>query len=316
MIIKETTWRGLPAVSLHSTGRTAILGLIGAQLASLRLEDDHVEPMWQPTWPAADPCRLDASMLTYYGGSPDAPLLAAACGSFPCCDRFGPPPPGMDGTTHGAAAIAHYAIESANDAGVVLSAILDQSGLSIQRRFVFLGDELELSTTVRHRDATKRALDWCEHTTLGGDLLEEASITAAIDQAVVYPAATNIEPVKALAMPAVDDAPYGGIVAGMVNGGWWSVESRRCHRRLTCMFNASDWPWLTIWTEHHYRTHSPWLGRQRARGMELSNRPFPVPHDPNLPVRPGIIPPSLTEIPPGEGRTRTLRLRWESCSTT
>ena len=313
MKIEETTWRGLPAVAIHDAGRTAILGLIGAQLASLRLDHDHIEPMWQPTWPAADPYRLDATQLAYYGGGPDAPLLAAACGSFPCCDRFGPPPAGMEGTTHGAAAIAHYDIMTANAQGVVLSAQLDQAGLEIRRRFAFVGEELELSTTVCHRDATIRALDWCEHTTLGGDFLDDAVITAAIDRTVTFPELSSIEPSKALGMPATSMAPCGAIVAGRISGGWWSVEGRQSHRRLTCTFNSADWPWLTIWTEHHSRTHAPWHGDQRARGMELSNRPFPVPHDPLMPVQPGGTPSTLTEIPPGEGTTRSLRLRWETC---
>ena len=313
MKIEETTWRGLPAVALQGGGRTAILGLIGGQLASLRLDDDHIEPMWQPTWTAADPHRLDATMLEGYGGGPDAPLLAAACGSFPCCDRFGPPPPGIEGTTHGAAAIAHYTITTANAEGIELSAHLNHTDLEIRRHFSFVGEELELSTTVRHRHATMRALDWCEHTTLGGDLLNDAIITAAIGPTVIFPAMSSIEPSAALAMPAVNAAPYGRIAAGSINGGWWSVEGQRCHRRLTCTFNAIDWPWLTIWTEHHSRTHAPWYGRQRARGMELSNRPFPVPHDPLMPVQPGGILSTLTEIPPGEGTTRSLRLRWETC---
>lgn len=313
MKVTETTWRGLPAMALHGGGRTAILGLVGAQLASLRLDGDNIEPMWQPSWPSADPIGLDARALEAYGSGPDAPLLAAACGSFPCCDRFGPPPPGMEGTTHGTAAIARYTVVRANADGIELCALLDPTGLEIRRHFTFFGDYLEVSTTVRHQDTVIRELDWCEHTTLGGILLDDANISATIDQVVTPPDIAAMDSKTALAMPLPDAPPWGGVVAGTVVGGRWRVESRRCRRRLTCSFNATDWPWLTVWTEHHSRTSPPWRGRERARGMELSNRPFPEPYDPSKTFCSSNIQPTLTQIPPGDGTTKILKFCWESC---
>ena len=319
MSVRETTWRGLPALALQGGGRTAILGLVGGQLASLCFDGEEIHPLWQPTWPAADPTTLDRHGLEVYGVGPDAPLLAAACGSFLCCDRFGPPAPGSGGSTHGEAAITRYVVSAVDAATVVLSARLAQAELEVHRCFTFVGEELELATTVRHQGSSPRVLDWCEHTTLGGAFLDTAAFTAAVDRVVASPwsssrfpgqaCGADLDPATALAMPGPAAQPWSDLVTARVAGGWWKACSQS--HRLTCTFDPKDWPWLTVWTEHRSRTNSPWQGRERARGMELSTKPFPEAEPPPERRRTWLGRPVETAIPPNTAITRRLRFHWE-----
>jgi hypothetical protein len=186
------------------------------------------------------------------------------------------------------------------------------------------GDELELATTVTHRSDAERAVEWCEHTNLGGDFLDDAEIAAEIDWAVNLPGApepgyahlrpeAEIPLAAALAMPPKGAAPTGLFAAAAVRAGHaasWSATNRRLGRRLSAHFSPSEFPWLGLWSQHHGRTGAPWRGRARVRGMELSTKPFPEGKPPATRARAYRGRSTECLVPPGAGLSKTIRLRW------
>jgi hypothetical protein len=323
------TWRGLPAIRLVGGEREAVLSLVGGHLASLRLRGDDGEPLWQPGWAARDPAALTVADLAALGGGDEAPLLSAITGSNLCCDRFGHPWPGETRPLHGEAGVTRFAPVAGAPGELALEAWLPQAALRERRGVRFAGADLALTTTITHLGGTPRAVEWCEHTSLGGPLLDEAEVAAELDAVFAspfggagtrHPQAVCGDPLpvaECLRMPQPGEPHCGDVLAGRIAPGpaegTWSITNRRLGRRLGCRFQRADWPWLALWTQHRSRTGAPWNGAERVRGMELSTKPIPE----------GLPPPERREqwqgrpttclVPPGPGATRTIHLRWERC---
>nr|MBA3686251.1 hypothetical protein [Planctomycetota bacterium] len=90
--VEAMTWRGLPAWRLTGSALELVVSGIGAHLAAIRLRGEHLNPLWQPPWPSAEPAGVGDGQG--WGNGPEAPLLAGICGHNLCLDRFGAPWPG------------------------------------------------------------------------------------------------------------------------------------------------------------------------------------------------------------------------------
>ena len=67
-----------------------------------------------------------------------------------------------------------------------------------------------------------------------------------------------------------------------------------------------------MWTEHLLRTHAPWGGVERARGMEISTKPFPEGQPP--PERDTVFlgaPAAALTIAAGGEAVRVVEFAWE-----
>jgi len=216
----------------------------------------------------------------------EAPLLASICGSSLCCDRFGAPRAGEERPLHGEAGVVEWALDTRASAAApaVFSASLPLARLVVTRAFALAGAALTLTTRVR-ADASggpRAPIEWAEHTTLGGAFLDGARVSARVDAAAEMPApgdagAPRALPVAdALTVPAHDAPPTGSVrtcrfAAGEESG--WEAENAALGWRLRA--RGGGFPWLCVWTEHRSRTHAPWAGAARARGLEISTKPFP-----------------------------------------
>ena len=257
MIRSATTWRGRPAVHLASDRLHAVVTCMGAQLACLRLPGETLNPLWQPAWERSDD-----------------PLLDVVCGSNVCIDRFGPPWPGEDRPMHGEAGQRIWETAREGDAAVFRTQ-LPIARLAIERRFRFVAEGLELTTSAVPLDGGPRAIEWCEHTTLGDPFLDGVEISAGIAEPRGMPGYGPAAGIRPLPAPAAGDPPRGDIAAGRVLAGWWRARNPLLGRTLSATWEAAEFPWLCLWTEHRARTSAPWNGRERARGMELATKPFP-----------------------------------------
>jgi hypothetical protein len=324
LIITDMSWRGLPAWRISGNRLSAVVSGIGGHLAALTGTDDTLNPLWEPHWAAGDPAAVRPGSCGPWGAGLEAPLLAAIAGSNLCIPVFGDPPAGRDLPVHGDAGVSRWSRVAGTAPDLAAFAVRTPvSGLAIERRLRLVGEELELTTSVRHDQAGPLELDWCEHTTLGGTFLDGLVVTAGIDavwtpEEEPEPAALprfagrgrRIEPAAALAIPADGDPPCGDVLAGRVAEGWWEASNQRLGRRLTARWERDAFPWLTLWTQHRERRLPPWDSRERTRGMEMSSKPFPEPRscagaDGTWQGRP-----VLCSVPPGAGLTRTVRFNW------
>jgi hypothetical protein len=273
--IDPCDWRGQPAWRLANRRIEVVVTAVGAKLACLRHVGDELNPLWQPGWPAA----AEPDPAVHGDPHGEGRLLASAAGSFLCLDRFGPPRPGEQRPFHGEAAVATWTCIGRDGDAVALGADLPLARLSVRRSLRLVDESCLLATTALASDGCPHEVEWCEHATLGDPFLDGASIAAGIDR--VDAEAPGVAPAtiaSVLAMPRAADPPRGDLWSGRVAEGWWRAERADLRRRLSVAWERDDFPWLVVWTEHRSRVAPPWRGGERARGLELSTKPFPTSH--------------------------------------
>jgi hypothetical protein len=111
-------------------------------------------------------------------------------------------------------------------------------------------------------------------------------------------------------MPAPGAPPCGDVVAAPAGEGWWQAVNAALGHRLSYHWDPADFPWLTLWTQHRSRVNPPWLGRTRARGMEITTKPWPdgqIPPE-RHPRWKGL--PTACRVPAGRWTEHALRIEW------
>lgn len=323
LTLSETTWRGRPAWLLSTPQLCAVVTRTGGHVGALYDAGDagRVSALWSPHWPAGDPAAAAASGAWGAGAhAAEAPLLASICGSSLCMDRFGAPHAGEARPLHGEAGVVEWALAGADGSRATFAAHLPLARLDVTRSLSFRGRALVLETRARP-DASggpRAPVEWAEHTTLGGSFLDGAVIDAGVDAAAAMPALSGDAPAgvedvaAALALPAPDAPPTGSVVTCRVVDGRWAATNAAAGWRLSARWDRADFPWLCVWTEHRARTHAPWAGVERARGMEVSTKPFPEGQPP--PERASEFlgaPAAALVIPAGGEAVRVVELAWE-----
>ncbi len=321
LTIVPCAWRSVPATLIIGAELEVVITVTGGHLACLRRRGETLTPLWQPPWPASAPAAANNGQ---YGLFPEAPLLATIVGSNLCCDRFGAPRPGERRPTHGETGVTAFTLMRPDAKTAVFTAYLPEAALTVQRRVQLSGTTLILATTVSHRRSQPHAVEWAEHTNIGGAFLDGVEFTADIDRVVVAPfrpdatwrfrtPLADVAPSVALAMPAAEAPACGDVVSARVAAGLgsvhWRALNRRLGRQLTMSFERAEFPWLALWTQHCSRTTAPWLGRTRVRGMELSTKPFPEGQPPATRAHSFLGRPTVCLVPPA-GLTKTLRFSW------
>ncbi len=324
--VTETTWRGMDAWALTGPDLRLTVMRTGGHLASITAAGDDLDPLWQPPWPAASP-ESAASRADVYGDGPEASLLAAIVGHNLCIDRFGPPWPGERKPVHGEAGVVEWDRSAESTAHrVVLAADLPRAGLRVSRAFEFDHESIVLTTTVAHDEASPREIEWAEHVTIGDPFLDGARFTAEVDGAWIWDGEPRdawrfaepgphgkVDAAAALEMPTADTPEaVGDIVTTRLTSGGFRAERPDLGRVLEYLWDADEFPWLCLWTQHKSRTGRPWNGVTRARGMEFSTKPFPEGKPPASRETSYQGRPTTCRVPPGPGLTRTVRIRWSS----
>lgn len=326
MLISSTLWRSQPAYLITTDSLSFVVTVIGAHLASLTLATDGSElnPLWQPRWPAGKP--TDVGEEKTWGEGIDAPLLATIVGSNLCCDRFGASYPNeTPRPLHGEAGVLPWArvMDSESDSeksekSFTFHVTLPIAQLSVLRSFAVKGTTLHITTslTLSPSVASPQNVEVCEHTTLGNAFLDDCVITASVaDLAYEMPSDNDTSPlpqslpsVSALRVPPCDAPPEGSVRVALVTApvdAQWMATNERLRRRLTVGWKTAEFPWLTLWTEHRQRSIVPWAGEERARGMELTTKPFPqVPPESRAETFLGI--PTRIMCSPGQTITKNV----------
>ena len=321
--VTETVWRGMEAWTLAADELELVITRIGAHIAAVRAPGDDLNPLWQPPWPAMRPGE-GMSRADLYGDGVEVSLLSAIVGHNLCIDRFGPPRPGENRPVHGEAGVVEWSLEQADAETIRLTSRLPQASLAVARIFTIDGSTATVSTEVKPTDGAAHEIEWGEHVTLGDPFLDGARLAAEVDGAWIwggepreswrFPEASAEGPVDAaaaLAMPPADHAtPVGDIVATRLTRGGFRAERPDLGRALTYEWNADEFPWLCLWTQHRSRAGKPWNGRTRARGMEFATKPFPEAEVPAERASEYQGRPTTCHVP-AEGLRRSWTLRWE-----
>ena len=331
--ITATSWRELPAWQIDGAELTCIVTARGGHLVCLREAPGpgpSLNALWAPSWPTS--CDVaSAEAAGTWGSGPEAALLCGIAGSNLCLDRFGGAGAAYAGAAarplHGEVGVTEFArcaAAASAAADLVVSADLPAAGLRVTRSFTLRGRTLVLSTSAQRLGGgsgggESQYVEWCEHTTLGGAFLDGVEITASVDAVMampadgadVAPAATDAAALAAaLAFPAADAPPASAIASCRLTDGSWCAANARLGFALSARFSAADFPWLCLWTEHRSRTHAPWAGVQRARGMEMSTKPFPEGEPPPSRARELLGKPAAMFLPPAGAVTKTIEFTW------
>ena len=339
--ITATSWRELPAWQIDGAELTCIVTARGGHLVCLREAPGpgpSLNALWAPSWPTS--CDVaSAEAAGTWGSGPEAALLCGIAGSNLCLDRFGGAGAAYAGAAarplHGEVGVTEFArcaAAASAAADLVVSADLPAAGLRVTRSFTLRGRTLVLSTSAQRLGGgsgggESQYVEWCEHTTLGGAFLDGVACEAAADAVADMPADGDAPAdaaaraqvgaaavARALAMPAVDAPPASTIATCRPTSGAcsWRAANARLGWALTARFDAADFPWLCLWTEHRSRTHAPWAGKQRARGMELSTKPFPEGEPPAERATTFLGRSAAFFLPPGSGETsKVIEFTWE-----
>lgn len=318
---KPTTWRGQPAYDIMGSALELVVMVTGGHLACMRQLSDHLNPFWQPQWPAAEPSA--ASRHDTWGRGPENSLLACIVGHSLCIDRFGAGWPGEERPLHGEAGVSPWCWRQDGPDRVVGIVELPLAGLRVERGIRLDGQQVLIDTRVTHDDAAPRPIEWCEHASIGDPFLDGAEIDADVDGVWTAPDPAGpaarwsdslqaVPPQAALAMPAAAvPAAMGDIVSSRVRCGHWRIRRADLGRQLDYRWAADDWPWLCLWSEHRSRQQAPWNGRERARGMEFSTKPFPEGKPPVERAESWQDRPTSCLVPAGaEGLVKRFSINW------
>lgn len=324
MTAKETLYRGRPAWIIDGEALSITVMRTGCHLASLHSPSDSelINPLWNPQWPSGDPATA-ASTGTWGTGehAVEAPLLASICGSNLCADRFGAPHPGEVRPLHGEAGVVEWALAPGQPdaAGAcTFTATLPHARLRVSRTFILSGSTVTVTSALEDASGAPRDVEVCEHTTLGGAFLDGvAAVEASVDAGAEMTGgedAPEVAPAEVLRVPAPGDPPAGSVRTLRVapsERAWWAATNSARGWRLRATWARSDFPWLCVWTEHKKRTHAPWAGRERTRGMEVSTKPFPEGAPPSSRADEFLGAPTRVTLPAGGRTTRSITLAWE-----
>jgi hypothetical protein len=317
----NSSWRGVPAWRITGASLELVITQIGGHLAAIRYIGEDLNPLWQPTWHAADPDQVRQG--GYYGGI-EAGLLAAIVGHNVCIDRFGPAHAGEQRPVHGEAGVSRWSVSQPRPDLLEFTVPMPLAGLTARKHVQLAGDCLHLTHAVHNPGKEHREIEWCEHINCGQPFIDYASCEAGIDKIFNWhgepepnprfpqvPSLGEMPIAEILEIPTPESQVCGDVVAGRVKTAAWSITNASWKRRLSCEWTVSDFPWLTIWTQHRSRPGTPWFNRERTRGMELTTKPYPNGRT-DAEVYPsfqGVT--TLCQVEPGQWKAHPIRLRWE-----
>ena len=99
-----------------------------------------------------------------------------------------------------------------DDGALLLSCRCPRAGLTIERRLRLRDDTLRVETHIRHGETEAKAIDFCEHLSIGDPFLDGVVVSAGVDRAwETWPdeAEAGVAVAEALAVPPA--AQRGGL---------------------------------------------------------------------------------------------------------
>ncbi len=273
----------------------------GGHIAEIYDKQSGINPLWTPRWPSIEPSAYSRAAHPEFGAGADAKLLAGIMGHNVCLDIFGGPS-GEEAAAglwaHGDAAVGPYEIQTAHGA-LILQAQFPCSLLRFERRIQLDDRTLRIRERVENLAAFDRPIGWTQHVTLGEPFLQRGATAFRVSAGRSrvfedrFGAHDYLQPGADFTWPLAPEAAGGSIdlrtfterpassayTAHLMDGtrehAFFVAHSPAHRLAFGYVWARADFPWLGIWEENTSRTHSPWNGREMARGMEFGVSPFP-----------------------------------------
>lgn len=256
----------------------------GGGITSIRIRGTDTEVLWQPMWarpprlPAIDrPLGIDEWLAHSRGGwQVMIPNAGDACEWR-----------GVQHGFHGESSVARWsAAQPPNGAdSLTLSVALASLPLDVSRTVVVTGNEVSVTETVMNRSDAQVSFMWLHHPSLGGSILEGATLLDTNARRVRVD--DRLQPVGVpIPVGSVGDWP---VVAGHdltkpVDGTlllsylsdfdgspWVSVRRADDSLGIRIDWDGGALPYCWLWEELGGGTGEPWRGRERVIGLEPSS---------------------------------------------
>jgi len=304
MDAQETTFRGRRAIRLGNDLLDLVMLPGGGHVASLRLHDSPVNPLWEPHWATIEPEQYDAARHPEYGRT-EGKLLASIAGHMLCLNHFGELSDAelaADGYEHGEAPNLPWTVDDfgadRQSARLCCGVDLPEAGMHFQRTISMRSGEARVRfeeevTNLRRSDSP---LAYQQHVTIGAPFLEPGVTRLDLPgtQAHTFPrssgAADPLPPDTSFTWP---DAPGAGRLDVFPRAlpleavctvalepqddlGYVAVSNPRLGLLLAYVFPVETYPWAALWYENQGIADAPYGGRTLAWGLEFGTAALQV----------------------------------------
>ena len=303
-----TTFRGRRAIRLQSDSLQVVTTTGCGHLASLRIPDVDVNPLWEPPWPGIEPEDYDPDKHLDVYGPGEGRLLASLAGHSLCLNHFG------DLTEAEEEAQSYYHGEASNLPWTVFEQQADATAARLEYGLELPDAQLRFRRTLRIRPgestlyiserttSLKRAdAPFCcqQHVTLGPPFVEGgvSRLDLPARRGQTHPAAIGSTD------PLAADQPYTWPNAPLQAGGtldlrlyprehctyvattlsepddghgFTAVSNPRLGLLLIYIFPPEIFPWTSLWIEHEASDFPPYNGKTTTWGVEFGSVAQPV----------------------------------------
>jgi hypothetical protein len=297
----ELRYRNRSAARVENASLRVTVLREGGHIAEIFDKRAAVNPLWTPQWPSIEPSAYSRDAHPQFGSGSDAKLLAGIMGHNVCLDIFGGPSEeeaaaGL--SAHGDAPVARYEIASSDNA-LTMRAYLPSAQLTFERRIDLADRTLRIRERVENLAAFDRPIGWTEHVTLGRPFLENGATEfrasaarskvfdgefgahdylasgAAFDWPLAPSASGGFVDLQRFTNASSSSAYTAHLMSEARETAFFVAYSPASRLAFGYVWKRADFPWLGIWEENASRAHSPWNGREVARGLEFGVSPFP-----------------------------------------
>ena len=324
-------WKNRPGYRL-SNGKIELTVLLGGgHIADFRLSGYPLNALWEPPWTTIDPQTfLLPKHQTFYGDTSVGRFLAGYTGHAVVLGYFGRPSPAEEAAglpLHGEAASAEWKVvskkEGSDSVSLTLEVELPVYKMCFRRKIMLQAgaSTAAIDETIRNLQDREVAFQWVQHAAFGEPFFTkgDASLFVPVRRALTWPLGyeghellqNNAEfawptaPTWSggqvdLATPFQQD--HTGFVASLLipadrRHAFVAIHNRQHDLIAGYCFDRTRFPWIALWEENRARSHPPWNGVTRVRGVEFGTSPMPLGLDHARKMQTLFDTPVLTSIP-------------------
>ena len=304
----DTTFRDRRATRLQSDSFEVVTTTASGHLASLRIPDVDVNPLWEPPWPGMEPGEFDPEKHLEIYGPGEGRLLASLVGHNVCLNHFG------DLSEAEEAAVGYHHGETSNLPWTVFEQAADASearleyGLDLPQAQMRFRRVLRIrpgESTLYIREITTNLIrsdtPFCcqQHVTLGPPFVEGG---VTILDLPAQRGHTYKAPPDGIGFFAPDQ-PYDWPHAPLPTGGsydlrrypegvfsygitvllepeeefaYTAVSNPKLGLLLIYLFPRAVFPWTSLWGENRGIEYLPYNGRTTTWGVEFGSVPMAI----------------------------------------
>jgi len=305
----DTTFRDRRAICLQSDSFQAVTMTGCGHLASLRIPDVDVNPLWEPPWPLIEPGDFDPDKHLDVYGPGEGRLLASLAGHNLCLNHFGDLTETEEtahGYYHGEAPNLPWTVfeqkADADEAKLDYGLDLPDAQMRFRRILRIRPGESTLYLSERTTNLKRTDAPFCcqQHVTLGPPFVEggvsqldlparkgqtgSASLGStdplAPDQPYAWPdAPKRAGGTRDLRVYPEERCAFGAtalLEPDEEGCGFTAVSNPRLGLLLVYVFPREAFPWTSLWFEHKASDFLPYNGKTTTWGVEFGSVAQPV----------------------------------------